>query len=94
MMNEKQKKDMLGRLSRIKGQVAGIQRMIENDRYCVDVLTQIAAVLSALRRVEDAVIAQHLDTCVAEAMRSGDESEQKQKIDEVIDLLGKIRKHG
>ena len=94
MMTEAQKHRVLNRLNRVKGQVNGIQRMIENDRYCVDVLTQIAAVLSALRRVEDTVISQHLHTCVAAAMRSGDREDQNAKVDEIIELLGKIRKHG
>ena len=93
-MNERQKQDVTNRLSRIKGQVGGIQRMVEDERYCVDVLTQVAAVLSALRRVEDRILSAHMHTCVAGAMRSGDAVEQNQKVDELIDLLDKFRKHG
>lgn len=94
MMNERQKQDVLNRLNRIKGQVGGIQNMIEDDRYCVDVLTQTAAALSALRRVEDRILSAHMNTCVADAMRSGDAQEQQEKVDELIDLIGKIRNHG
>ena len=94
MMNERQKQDVLNRLNRIKGQIGGIQNMIEDDRYCVDVLTQTAAALSALRRVEDRILSAHMKTCVADAMRSGDAQEQQEKLDELIDLIGKIRNHG
>ena len=94
MMNDKQKLDVLNRLHRIKGQVGGIERMVEEGRYCVDVLTQVAAVTSALRRVEDRILSGHLHSCVAAAMRTGDRIEQNEKVDEIIDLLDKFRKHG
>ena len=94
MMNDKQKLDVLNRLHRIKGQVGGIERMVEEGRYCVDVLTQVAAVTSALRRVEDRILSGHLHSCVAGAMRSGDRVDQNEKVDEIIELLDKFRKHG
>ena len=72
----------LKRLSRIEGQVRGLARMVEEDRYCIDIVTQIAAVRAALRRVEEDVLRDHIAHCVAHAMQSGDAAEQKQKIAE------------
>ncbi|MFP4432473.1 MAG: metal-sensitive transcriptional regulator [Spirochaetaceae bacterium] len=94
MLNEKQKEQVANRLRRIEGQVGGIARMIEEDRYCVDILNQTAAVVSALRKVESIVMENHLNTCVAEAMRSGDPEQQRQKTAEVMDIIGKYRRTG
>jgi len=82
----------LKRLSRIEGQIRGLSRMVEEGRYCIDVLTQIAAARAALRRVEQEVLRDHLGHCVTHAMQSGDEREQQQKIDELIEALD--RSHG
>jgi DNA-binding FrmR family transcriptional regulator len=79
----------LKRLSRIEGQVRGLARMVEEDRYCIDIVTQIAAVQAALRRVEEDVLRDHISHCVAHAMASGDAAEQKQKIDELMDVLAR-----
>jgi CsoR family transcriptional regulator, copper-sensing transcriptional repressor len=79
----------LKRLSRIEGQVRGVARMIEDDRYCIDIVTQIAAVRAALRRVEEDVLRDHVSHCVAHAMQSGDAAEQKQKIAELMDVLAR-----
>ncbi|MXP48157.1 metal-sensing transcriptional repressor [Altererythrobacter luteolus] len=84
-------KSNVNRLNRIAGQVKGIGRMIEDDRYCIDVLTQIAAVKAALGKVESAVLKQHAACCVAEAIASGDEQEQRQKFIELVDLIEKRR---
>ena len=94
MMNERLKTSVNNRLKRIEGQIAGIRRMVEDDRYCVDVLTQTSAVVSALRGVEDLVMQNHLKTCVTDAIRGEDESEQQEKIDELMSVIGKFRKHG
>jgi len=94
MMNEEQKKQAVGRLKRIEGQVRGLQKMVEEDRYCIDILTQTASVVSALKGVEDLVMDQHLHTCVADAMRSNDAVKKQEKIDEVMTVLSKFRKHG
>ena len=75
------------RLSRIEGQVRGLTRMIAEDRYCIDVITQIAAVRAALRRVEEAILEDHVSHCVEHAIRSGDGTEQRQKINELIEVL-------
>jgi len=93
MMNPEQKKKAVARLKRIEGQVRGLQKMVESDRYCIDILTQTASVVSALRGVEDLVMEQHMQTCVKDAMRSDDIEVQGQKIDEVLQVLSKFRKH-
>jgi len=94
MMSPEQKSKAVTRLKRIEGQIRGIQKMIEEDRYCIDVLTQTASVVSALKGVEDLVMEQHLQTCVADAMRSEDHGKKQEKIDEVMTVLSKFRKHG
>lgn len=83
------KADTLKRLGRLEGQVRGIARMVEEDRYCIDIVTQIAAVRAALRRVEEDVLRDHISHCVAHAMASGDAAEQKQKVDELMDVLAR-----
>jgi DNA-binding FrmR family transcriptional regulator len=77
------------RLRRIEGQVRGIARMIENDRYCIDILTQVQAVRAALRRVEDVILQDHVEHCVEGAIASGDQSEQRTKITELVEVLGR-----
>jgi DNA-binding FrmR family transcriptional regulator len=94
MMGEAEKTKVANRLRRIQGQIGGIEKMIKEDRYCIDVLTQISAIVSALRGVEDLVMQNHLNTCVADAMRSEDPREQQEKVDEVLSVITKFRKHG
>ena len=77
------------RLSRIEGQVRGLSRMVEEDRYCIDIVTQIAAVRAALRRVEEEVLRDHIAHCVEHAIVSGDAGEQRRKIAELMDVLGR-----
>ncbi len=74
-------------LKRIEGQVRGIQKMIEDDRYCIDVVTQIEAVRAALSRVEADLLRQHLHHCVHRAMKSKDAGEQNRVIDELVDVF-------
>lgn len=83
------KASRLKRLNRIEGQVRGLARMVEEDRYCIDIVTQIAAVRAALRRVEEDVLKDHVAHCVAHAMASGDKAEQEQKIAELMDVLAR-----
>ena len=78
-------------LKKIEGQVAGIQRMIEEKRYCVDILTQIRSVIGALHRVESEIFRKHLDGCVVQATKGKSEMEKQKKIDEVIELLEQFR---
>ncbi len=94
MLDERNKKRVENRLQRIEGQVAGIRRMIADDRYCMDVLTQVSAVVSALRGVEDLVMQNHLNTCVTQAIQGDDEAERHEKITELMDVIGRFRKHG
>ena len=71
MLNDEAKAKALGRLRRIEGQVQGIQRMVEEDKYCVDILLQLSAVQGAVEQVQKLLLGQHLETCVADAVRSG-----------------------
>lgn len=82
--------EQLVRLRRIEGQVGGLVRMVEEERYCVDILTQLRAVRAALKRVEDAVVRTHVEHCVANAVRSGSDAERRGKIDELLDVLGRF----
>ena len=86
-MQAKTKTECAARLGRIEGQVRGIARMIEADRYCIDVLTQLRAVRAALRRVEDEVLADHVAHCVEGAIASGDGGEQRRKVQELLEVL-------
>ena len=88
-MRGKAKTSCLKRLSRIEGQVRGLARMIEDDRYCIDVVTQLSAVRAALRRVEEEVLRDHVAHCVEHAIASGNTSEQRQKVAELMDVLGR-----
>jgi DNA-binding FrmR family transcriptional regulator len=87
-MSKPAKSSHLKRLSRIEGQVRGLARMVEDDRYCIDIITQIAAVRAALRRVEEAVLQEHIAHCVEHAIMSGSAAEQRKKIAELMDVLG------
>ncbi len=80
----------LDRLRRIEGQVGGLARMVEEGRYCVDILTQVRAARAALRRVEESVLREHVEHCVAQAIRSGSPVEQKAKVDELLDVVGRF----
>lgn len=80
---------LLSRLSRIEGQVRGVARMIEDGRYCIDVLDQIQAVKAALKKVEEEILKGHAETCVANAIESGNREDQRQKFSELVELLGR-----
>lgn len=82
----------LQRLKRIEGQVRGLARMVEDDRYCIDIVTQIAAVRAALKRVEEGVLQDHVAHCVEHAIASGDKADQRQKIAELMDVLGRAER--
>lgn len=88
-MKNDPKPKLVNRLNRIEGQVRGIARMVEENRYCVDVLTQIQAVRAALVRVETEMLKQHLHHCIEGAIVSGDANEQRKKAGELIELLGR-----
>jgi DNA-binding FrmR family transcriptional regulator len=80
---------LINRLRRIEGQVRGVSKMIDEDRYCLDVLTQLRAVRAALARVEANLLKDHLNHCIEDAIVSGNASEQRKKAAELIELLGR-----
>ena len=88
-MQDTTKTSVKKRLSRIEGQVRGLSRMVEEDRYCIDIVTQIAAVRAALRRVEESVLQDHVGHCVEQAIRSGDADTQREKVAELMAVLGR-----
>ena len=88
---QENKTKALARLARLEGQVRGVARMVEEDRYCVDILAQTAAVRAALKGVEKLVIDDHARHCIEDAVASGDAAEQRAKFVELIELLDKAR---
>ncbi|MFG1464016.1 metal-sensitive transcriptional regulator [Xanthobacter sp. DSM 24535] len=88
-MRDPAKSSVLKRLNRIEGQVRGISRMVEEDRYCIDLITQISAVRAALRRAEEEVLRDHVAHCVEHAIRSGDADEQRKKVAELMDVISR-----
>lgn len=86
------KQATIKRLSRIEGQVRGVSKMIDEERYCIDILQQIQAIKSAISKVEDAVLKDHAATCVENAIASGDAADQRKKFAELIDVLGKAKR--
>lgn len=83
---------IVNRLRRIEGQVAGVARMVEDDRYCIDILTQMQAIKAALSKVEDAILADHAAHCVAAAIKSGNAEDQRAKFSELVELIGKVKR--
>ena len=79
------------RLNRIAGQVKGVQKMIEDERYCIDILTQISSIQGAIRAVGENILERHLKGCVKQSFSIGDQEDRKKKIDEVIEALKKFR---
>ncbi len=92
MKNNPCHSDQLNALKRIEGQVRGLQKMVEEKRYCVDIMTQISSVVGALLRVQDNVLDKHLHMCVTETLKGKSEAEKKTKINEIIGLIKKHRK--
>ena len=88
-MTPETKKSALNRLRRIEGQVRGIARMVEDERYCIDVITQVQAVRAALGRIEQEVLKDHVATCVEHAIQSGNSSEQRRHVAELLDVIDK-----
>ncbi len=90
-MERPSKPKLLNRLNRIEGQVRGVVRMIEEDRYCIDVLTQLQALRAALAKVETEMLKEHLGHCIEGAIVGGDKDEQRRKASELIELLERAR---
>jgi len=91
-MKAKRKPDLASRLNRIEGQVRGVARMVEEDRYCIDILTQIQAVRAALSKVESEILRDHLGHCIEHAIVKGDAGEQRKKAAELVALLERVVK--
>ena len=84
--SEEEEKSLVNRLSRIEGQVRGVRRMVEDSAYCVDILTQVSAISSALLSFNKELLSNHIRTCVADGIRGGDD----EKLEELIDTLGRM----
>jgi len=90
MIDEDTKVKVLARLRRIEGQVQGIQRMLEEDKYCVDVLLQLSAVQGAVEQVQKIVLGQHIESCVSDAIRSGNARERQRKVGELLEVFSRF----
>ena len=88
-MKAETKKSVATRLARIEGQVRGLNQMVEEDRYCLEVVTQVRAARAALAKIEQIVLADHLGSCVEEAIVSGDPEQQRKKVAELIDVFSR-----
>jgi len=86
-MDAEKKKAVQQRLRRIEGQIRGLQRMVDEDRYCGDILNQIASAQQALRSTGKIITRNHLETCVTDALRSGNPAAAERTYDEIMDLL-------
>ena len=91
-MQTRTKKTVAARLRRIEGQVGGLIRMIDADRYCVDILNQVSAVRVALRKVEEEILRDHVSHCVSDAFASDNLVEQRHKVDELVETIGRMRR--
>lgn len=92
MINKTTHESQLIFLRKIEGQIRGVQKMIEEKRYCVDIITQIQSIIGALRRVENEIFKKHLDHCVAGALKGSSQKEKEAKINEVMELIERFRK--
>ncbi|PJF47964.1 MAG: transcriptional regulator [Chloroflexi bacterium] len=88
MPSQTTKKDLLARLRTIEGHVRGIQRMVEDDAYCIDVIHQVKAIQQALERFNAVLLSEHLNTCVATAIRSDDPRERERVVSELLQVFG------
>lgn len=85
-------KEQLVPLKRIEGQIRGIQRMIKEERYCVDILIQLGSIKAAISRVEEEIFRAHLEGCVASALKGKSSKERAKKIEEILDLIARFRR--
>jgi DNA-binding FrmR family transcriptional regulator len=90
MIDASTKGKALGRLRRIEGQVQGIQRMVEGDKYCMDILLQLAAVQGAVEQVQKLLLGQHIESCVSEAIRSGSARDRQKKVEELLGVFSRF----
>lgn len=90
--SDEEKSKLKNRLRRVAGQVDAVQRMIDDDEYCVDILMQISAVTGALNKVGEVILEEHLKSCVREAIENGDDKDREQKLEELIAIFRKYKK--
>lgn len=90
MLTPELQKDSINRLKRIEGQIKGIQRMVGDKKYCVDILFQMSAVFGALRKVGHNILKNHIETCVAEAMTSANQEEKNKKVEELMEIFDRF----
>ena len=90
-MQKSTKANCVTRLNRVEGQVRGLAQMIESDRYCIDVVNQVQAVIAALKKVESEILADHIAHCVEHAINSGDKRAQREKVAELVSTLARAR---
>ena len=90
-MQQNTKKTCQTRLNRIEGQVRGVAKMIEDDRYCIDVVNQVQAIIAALKRVEGEILKDHISHCVEHAIHSGNKRAQRDKVTELVKTLARAR---
>jgi len=90
MLDEDTKGKALGRLRRIEGQVQGIQRMVEEDKYCVDILLQLAAVHGAVEQVQKLLLGRHIASCVSDAIKTGNARDRQKKMDELLEVFSRF----
>ncbi len=89
MIDEETGQKAVVRLNRIEGQVQGVRRMVEEEKYCVDILLQISAIQGALEQVRKILLGRHIESCVAEAMASGRKADRQKKIEELVDVFSR-----
>ena len=82
----------LSYLKKIEGQIRGIQKMIQERRYCVDIITQVHSVIGALYRIENEIFRRHIESCVVNALKGKSEKEKQRKIEEIVELVSRFRK--
>lgn len=90
MIDRDTKDKVLTRLRRIEGQIQGVQRMVAGDDYCVDILLQVAAAQGALTQVQKLLLGRHIESCVSDALRSGNQRERTRKIQELLDVVARF----
>ncbi|HEY5599174.1 MAG TPA: metal-sensitive transcriptional regulator [Candidatus Manganitrophaceae bacterium] len=92
MIDSETGREVSARLSKIEGQIKGVRRMVEEGRYCVDILHQISAIQAALNRVAQRAMKRHLESCVAEAFQSKDKRERGKKVEELMEMFSRFGK--
>ena len=89
VINEETKRKAMARLNRIEGQVQGVQRMVEEEKYCVDILLQISAIQGALEQVRKILLGRHIESCVADAVASGRAGDRQKKVEELLEVFSR-----